>query len=127
LTFSQVGKALYSVPGELIGEQVTVRFDWKLVKILHRGQVIKIHPRQQPGGRVADEADLPSEVTAYALRNLDKLVGQATARHGPAAGAYATALLDTPLPWTKMRAVYRLLGLVKKYGADRVDPPRHGP
>jgi transposase len=116
----QVGKALYSVPGELIGEQVTVRVDSKLVKILSRGQVIKIHPRQPAGGRVTDEADLPSEVTAYALRDLDKLVGQA-ARHGPAVGAYATALLDTPLPWTKMRAVYRLLGLAKKYGADRVN------
>jgi transposase len=116
----QVGKALYSVPGELIGEQVTVRIDSKLVKILHRGQVIKIHPRQPAGGRVTDEADLPSEVTAYALRDLDKLIRQA-ARHGPAVGAYATALLDTPLPWTRMRAVYRLLGLVKKFGADRVE------
>jgi hypothetical protein len=43
------------------------------------------------------------------------------AGHGPAVGAYATALLDHPLPWTKMRQVYALLGLVKKWGADRVD------
>jgi transposase len=116
----QVGRALYSVPGALIGQQVTVRADTKLVKILHRGQVIKIHPRLPAGGRVTDEADLPSEVTAYALRDLDKLQRQA-GRHGPAVGAYATALLDTPLPWTKMRQVYRLIGLAKKYGGDRVD------
>jgi hypothetical protein len=38
------------------------------------------------------------------------------ADHGEAIGLYATALLDTPLPWTKMRQVYRLLGLVKKWG-----------
>lgn len=116
----QVAKALYSVPGELIGQQVTVRSDSKLVKILYRGQVIKIHPRLPAGGRATDEADLPSEVTAYALRDLDKLIRQA-ARHGDAVGAYAAALLDSPLPWTRMRAVYRLLGLAKKFGPDRVD------
>ena len=116
----QVKKALYSVPGDLIGEQVEVRVDSKLVKILARGQVIKIHPRLPAGGRATDEADLPSEVTAYALRDLDKLQRQA-ARHGTAVGAYAAALLDTPLPWTKMRQVYRLLGLAKKFGSDRVD------
>jgi transposase len=116
----QVGRALYSVPGELIGQQVDVRADSKLVKILSRGQVIKIHPRLPAGGRATDEADLPSEVTAYALRDLDKLIRQA-ARHGVSVGMYATALLDSPLPWTKMRAVYRLLGLAKKFGSDRVD------
>jgi hypothetical protein len=83
----QVGKALYSVPGELIGTRVTVRVDSALVKILHRGQVIKIHPALPPGGRSTDEADLPSEVTAYALRDIDKLMsawppGTAT-RSGP--------------------------------------------
>jgi len=40
---------------------------------------------------------------------------------GPSIGIFAVAILDTPLPWTKMRQVYRLLGLVKKWGPDRVD------
>jgi hypothetical protein len=43
------------------------------------------------------------------------------ADHGDAIGVYAAALLDTPLPWTKMRQVYRLLGLVKKWGPSRVE------
>ncbi|MFT3852037.1 MAG: hypothetical protein QM733_04765 [Ilumatobacteraceae bacterium] len=43
------------------------------------------------------------------------------AGHGPAVGAYAAAVLDTPLPWTKMRQVYALLGLVKKWGPDKVN------
>ena len=116
----QVAKALYSVPGDLIGQQVDVRLDSRLVKVWHRGHVVKIHPRQSPGGRVTDEQDLPSEVTAYALRDIDKLIGLAS-RHGDAIGVYAKALLDVPLPWTRMRTVYRLLGLVKKFGADRVE------
>ena len=36
-------------------------------------------------------------------------------------GAYAERLLDTDLPWTKMRQVYRLLGLVRRYGPGPVD------
>ena len=43
------------------------------------------------------------------------------AEHGPAIGAYAAVLLDHPLPWTKMRQVYALLGLVKKWGPARVN------
>jgi hypothetical protein len=43
------------------------------------------------------------------------------ASHGDAIGVYAAALLDIPLPWTKMRQVYALLGLVKKWGAQRVN------
>jgi hypothetical protein len=29
--------------------------------------------------------------------------------------------LDSPLPWTKMRQVYALLGLVKRWGPERVE------
>ena len=40
---------------------------------------------------------------------------------GNAIGVYATAVLDHPLPWTKMRQVYALLGLVKRWGVERVE------
>jgi transposase len=116
----EVAKAIYSIPGDLIGARVEVRADAQLVRVSHRGAVIKVHPRQRPGGRVTDPADLPSEKTAYALRDLDHLVRMATG-HGPAIGAYASAVLDHPLPWTKMRQVYALVGLVKRWGPERVE------
>lgn len=116
----EVAKALYSVPGELIGQRLSARTDEHTVKLFHRGQLIKVHPRQAPGGRHTDPADLPSELTAYAMRDLDALQRKATA-HGEAVGAYAVALLQHPLPWTKMRQVYRLLGLVRRHGAGRVN------
>ncbi|MFP5580097.1 MAG: IS21 family transposase [Acidimicrobiia bacterium] len=116
----EVAKALYSIPGNLIGTRVDVRADRALVRVFSRGQLIKVHPRQAPGGRSTDPEDLPSDKTIYAMRDLDKLQRLA-AGHGPAIGAYATALLDIPLPWTKMRQVYALLGLVKKWGPERVD------
>jgi hypothetical protein len=116
----EVARSLYSVPGALIGARVQVRADRTLVRIFHRGQLIKVHPRQPPGRRSTDPDDLPADKTVYAMRDLDRLRRMA-AEHGPAIGAYASALLDIPLPWTKMRQVYALLGLVKKWGAERVD------
>jgi hypothetical protein len=115
----EVAKALYSVPGNLIGRHVDVRADSQLVRVYHRGQLVKTHPRQQPGHRVTDPADLPAHTSAYAMRDigyLQRLADEA----GPAVGAYAAALLDHPLPWTKMRQVYALLGLVRKWGPARV-------
>ena len=116
----EVARALYSVPGNLIGARVDARGDRALVRIFHRGQLIKVHPRMPPGKRSTDPADLPSEKTVYAMRDLD-LLQRMAAGHGEAIGAYAAALLDTPLPWTKMRQVYALLGLVKKWGAEPVE------
>lgn len=116
----EVARSLYSVPGALIGARVDVRADRTLVRIFHRGQLIKVHPRQEPGRRSTDPDDLPTHKSVYAMRDLDRLQRMA-AEHGPAIGAYATALLDIPLPWTKMRQVYALLGLVKKWGPERVN------
>ncbi len=61
----QVAKSLYSVPGDLTGTSVDVRADTALVKIFSGGQLVKVHPRQKPGARVTDLADLPSELTGY--------------------------------------------------------------
>lgn len=114
-----VAKALYSVPGGHVGEHVEVRADSRLVRISYQGMVLREHPRKPPGGRSTIAADLPQEKRGYALRDLEYLKSVA-ASHGELVGIYATRLLDSPLPWTRMRQVYRLLGLVKRYGAERV-------
>jgi transposase len=116
----QVNRALYSIPGELIGQRLTARADAHTVKLYWRGQLIKVHPVVAPGRRHTDPADLPSELTTYAMRDLDALRRKASA-HGEYIGAYTAALLEHPLPWTKMRQVYRLLGLVRRHSAERVD------
>jgi hypothetical protein len=116
----EVDKALYSIPGNLIGLRVAVRADARVVKVFHRGQLIKVHPRQRQGGRHTDACDLPTGTEVYAMRDIEALKRMA-ARHGPSVGAYAAALLDSPLPWTRMRQVYRLLGLAKKWGDDRTE------
>jgi transposase len=116
----QVDRALYSIPEHFLGQRVSARADEELVKLFYRGQLVKTHPRQAPGGRSTDPADLPAEKTAYALRDVSRLIATAAA-HGPNVGIYAERLLDHDLPWTKMRQVYRLLSLVKRYGAQPTD------
>ena len=55
------------------------------------------------------------------MRDLNALQRKAAA-HGTHVGTYATAVLEQrPLPWTKMRQVYRLLGLVRRHGAEAVE------
>lgn len=117
---ASVAKALYSIPQPYVGRRLTARADAQLVRFYDRTLLVKTHARQPPGGRSLDEHDYPVERSVYAFRNVDALRRQA-ASAGDAVGAYATALLDSPLPWTRMRRVYALLGLVRRYGPARVN------
>jgi hypothetical protein len=118
--FAQVAKALYSLPTKFIGRILRARADSQTVRFYCDGALVKTHPRKPPGGRALDQTDFPEEKTAYALRDVAFLQRQAE-KHGPAVGRFACALLDGPLPWTRMRRVYALLGLAKKYGDERVE------
>jgi len=106
----EVARAIYSVPGNLIGTTLTARADRLTVKLYAKGSLVKVHPRQAPGGRSTDPEDLPQERTAYALGDIDHLVKIAHS-HGEAIGTYVEALLDNPLPWTKMRQAYPSLSV----------------
>ena len=114
-----VDKALYSIPHPYVGQYVTARADTQIVRFYARGLLIKTHPRQAPGRQAIDPSDYPIERSVYAMRNVDALRRQAESA-GEVIGRYAAALLDSPLPWTRMRRVYALLGLVRRYGVARV-------
>jgi hypothetical protein len=114
-----VDKALYSIPHPYVGQRLTARADAQLVRFYARGLVIKTHPRQPPGGQSIDASDYPVERSVYAMRNVEALQHHADAA-GAVIGRFAAALLESPLPWTRMRRVYALLGLVRRYGAARV-------
>jgi hypothetical protein len=116
----RVGSALYSVPHALVGQHVTARADEALVKIYHQDTLVKTHPRQDAGGRSTDAGDFPAGTDVLARRDITRLAAQASA-HGHHIGIYAGHILDTPLPWTRMRAVYALIGLARTYGDAGVD------
>jgi transposase len=116
---ASVAKATYSLPHRYVGHVLTARADTQTVRFYARGLVIKTHPRKPPGGQSIDASDYPVERSVYAFRNVAALQQQAD-QAGAVIGRYAATLLDSPLPWTRMRRVYALLGLVRRYGAARV-------
>src|SRR5207244_10768687 len=71
-------------------------------------------------GRSTAPADFPAGRSVYAMRDVNALQRQA-ASYGESVGGFAAAVLDSPLPWTRMRRVYALLGLARRYGATRVN------
>jgi hypothetical protein len=85
-----------------------------------QGILVKTHPRKPPGGRSIDPNDFPPDKSAYAMRDIGFLERQAT-QHGAAIGCFAHHVLEGPLPWTRMRRVYALLALVRRYGDSRVE------
>ena len=117
---AQVARALYSLPTAYVGKTRRARADQSTVRFYDGATCVKVHPRMPPGGRALDRADFPVEKTIYALRDVESLGRQAD-RHGAAIGEFARALLAGDLPWTRMRQVYALLGLVRRYGDGRVN------
>jgi transposase len=118
--YAQVDRALYSLPTRFIGRTLRARADRTTVRFYDGALLVKTHPRVPRGQRSTDPSDFPEHKRAYAHRDLDFLRRQA-AGYGNAVGRFAAALLDDPLPWTRMRRVYALLGLARKYGAERLE------
>jgi transposase len=118
--YAQVLKALYSLPTRFVGKTLTARSDRSTVRFYEGAVLVKTHPRVPAGRRSTDRSDFPPDKAAYALRDVDFLKRQAHG-HGVVVGRYAEALLDIDLPWTRMRQVYALLGLVRRYGSTRVE------
>ena len=116
---AQVARALYSLPAVYVGKKLRARVDGKLARFYLGAQLVKTHPRQPPGGRATDPADFPAEKSATARRDVAFFV-QRAAEHGEEIRQYAERLLQGPLPWTRMRQVHALLGLVRRYGVERV-------
>ena len=114
--------ALYSVPSALCppGQQVELQLGAKLVRIYHRGALIKVHPRQPRGGRATDRNDYPAELSPYTLRAPEQLQRRA-AELGEATGAFAERLFEGPLPWAKLRQGHKLLRLAERYSPARLD------
>jgi len=118
--FAQVARGLYSLPLVYRGKRLRARADKQLVRFWHRGTLLKTHPRVGPGKRSIDPADFPPEALATAQRD-GAFWTRRAAEHGEHVGRYAAALLDWPTPWTRMRQVYKLVDLGKRFGGARID------
>lgn len=117
---AQVAKALYSLPRKFVGRTLRARADSQLVRFYDGGVLVKTHVRKPAGGRETDPNDFPEAQSAVARRDVAFFVSRAR-EHGDIIGRFAEKVLEGPAPWTRMRRIYALLGLVKRYGAHRVE------
>ncbi len=109
--------SLYSVPHAVAEGELDVRLSRSTVKLYRHRQLVKVHARQRPGQHAIDANDLPPGKAELATRDGASLQRQADA-HGPHVGEYVRRLLAGPLPWTRMRRVYALLGLARRHGSS---------
>lgn len=120
---AQVARALYSLPREWLGRRLRARADRSTVRFYDpvSRELVKTHPRKSPGGRSTDLSDFPPEKAIYAMRDVEALINRARS-HGRSVGEFAAGMhRTTPEPWRCMRILFMFLGLVKRFGAHRVD------
>ena len=67
-----------------------------------------------------DPKDIAEHKRPMALRD-ERFLAEQALSHGEHVGAFANLLLQGRAPWTRMRRVLALLGLVRRFGAERVD------
>ncbi len=117
--YVRVLSALYSVPPEVRGK-IEARADRVTVRLYVDRRLVATHPRKGPGERSTDPNHFDAGRLAAANRDAAFFVSEAR-NHGEKIGAYAQALFDGGQYFARLRCVQRLLDLVRRYGASRVE------
>lgn len=115
----EVERAFYSVPDHLLGCEVSVHFDDRIVRVFYQQQQLVIHPKQKPGSfQTLDEHLSPGKRYAQ-LQTEHRLLGQA-GRIGAEAHRWAQRALEV-----RDVLAYRLLrgmiSLTRRYPAAVVN------
>ena len=116
----QLERILYSAPFALVGKTLWLRATDAAVALYEDYRHVATHPRgQRPGQRVTCKAHLPPEAQAFFAKDRQWCATQA-AEVGPQCQALIERLLaDNVLE--RLRAAQGVLGLLKPYGAKRLE------
>jgi hypothetical protein len=112
------GKALYSVPWRLIGQQVTVRTVGDMVQIFHADTVVATHVLHL-SGRATNVEHYPPHKVAHTLRSVTWCRTQAE-QIGPGAVAIVAELSQVNAIH-RLRAIQGIIRLRDTYGDARLD------
>ena len=112
------GKALYSVPWRLLGQQVTVRTVGDVVQIFHNHTVVATHVLHL-SGRSTNFEHYPPHKIAHSLRTVSWCRAQAE-QIGPGAIAIV-AELSAVNAIHRLRAIQGIIRLRETYGDARLD------
>jgi transposase len=118
----EIAKHYYSVPYSLLRQEVEARITQQTVEIFLRGKRVASHLRSLLPHRPTTVAEhMPSSHRRYRDWTHERIRSEA-AKVGPDAGTLIDVIVRSrPHPEQGFRSAIGILGLVKRYGAERVD------
>lgn len=118
----EIDKHYYSVPYSLVRQEVEARITQRTIEIFRRGKRVASHLRSLLPHRPTTVAEhMPSSHRRYRDWTHERIRSEA-AKVGPDADTLIEVILRSrPHPEQGFRSAIGILGLVKRYGAERVD------
>jgi transposase len=117
-----IARHFYSVPFQLLRQEVEARITAKTVEIFHRGKLVAAHPRSLRAHRPSTVAEhMPSSHRRYRDWTHERILREAAAIGDDTAALMGVILRSRPHPEQGFRSCIGILGLRKRYGAERVD------
>ena len=111
----------YSVPYQLVHEQVEARSTSAVVEIYYKGKRITSHRRRDDRQPSTKAEHMPSSHRAHAEWTPSRLIGWA-GKTGPATGRLVAEILRSrPHPEQGYRACLGIMRLGRRYGAERLE------
>jgi transposase len=118
----EIAKHYYSVPHGLVRQEVEARITAKTVEIFCRGKRVASHLRSARPHRPTTVAEhMPSSHRRYRDWTHERIRREAAKIGGDAATLIDVILRSRPHPEQGFRSAIGILGLVKRYGPERVD------
>jgi hypothetical protein len=117
--YIEVDGGFYTAPAHLVGQQVRVRWDERLVRIYHQGQAIRVHLKKGPGDWSTNPQDRPPHKPARQQAYQAMLLAKAE-RIGNQALAWAQAAI-TERDVRAYRLLQGMVSLTRSHPRERVD------
>ena len=117
----EVERHPYSVPYQLIGEELEARYTATTVEIFYKGRRLDSHRRRYDHQPSTKSEHMPSAHRAHAEWTPSRLIHWAE-KTGPATGRLVEGILKSrPHPEQGYRACLGLMRLGRRYGAERLE------
>jgi len=118
----QVEKHHYSVPYQLVKEELDVRLTAEVVEMFRKGKRVASHVRSRKrGGFTTLSEHMPASHRRYAEWTPDRLVRWAEETGGQTAAVVAAVLASRPHPQQGFRSCLGIMNLGKSYGKERLE------
>lgn len=110
----------YSVPGKLVGTEVTVRYDQHLLRVVYRGEQVALHRLCSGKGEYVTVRNHLPDYKSYSQTEYQAGYEEKMAAIGKSGLEYFQLLLKTKDSYWS-RTVRGILGLAWEYGAEAVE------